>query len=81
MTTTQGTEQPQDLKVNLKTITAEDLLSRRANMVELFNLLDDSSRTELFLGSSEDREKKLASLRKRLQSVQQEVETLKSESD
>ncbi|QEU58707.1 Htl1 [Kluyveromyces lactis] len=81
MTTTQETEQPQDLKVNLKTITAEDLLSRRANMVELFNLLDDSSRTELFLGSSEEREKKLASLRERLQSVKQEVETLKSESD
>ncbi|CDO92007.1 unnamed protein product [Kluyveromyces dobzhanskii CBS 2104] len=78
MTTNQDTEKPQDFKVNLKTITAQELLSKRANMAELFNLLDDSSRTELFLGTAEERERKLASLKDRLQSAKKEVEALKS---
>lgn len=51
-------------KINLKTITAHQLLSQRERICELLNLLDDSKRFELIVGTSEQREQKLESLKK-----------------
>lgn len=79
MTSQERVGENQELKVNLKVITAQELLSRRANMVELFNLLDDSSRRELYVGTPEERAQKLESLKKRLETTKNEVEAQKRE--
>lgn len=65
-----------DSKVNLKTITAHELLSNRANVAELFNLLDDSERVELIHGTPQQREENLVALKQKLKSLTEETNSL-----
>ncbi|AGO12314.1 AaceriAEL046Wp [[Ashbya] aceris (nom. inval.)] len=60
-------------KINLKTITAHQVLSHREKMCELFQLLDDSKRHELIIGTVEQRERRLDEFRQRRDALRREL--------
>ncbi|AAS52639.1 AEL046Wp [Eremothecium gossypii ATCC 10895] len=60
-------------KINLKTITAHQVLSHREKMCELFQLLDDSERHELIIGTAEQRERRLNEFRERRDALRREL--------
>ncbi|AET37583.1 Htl1p Ecym_1349 [Eremothecium cymbalariae DBVPG len=62
-------------KINLKTITAHQVLSHRERMCELFQLLDDHKRHDLVVGTNERREKKLEAFKKRRDELRTELQT------
>ena len=48
-------------------------------MAELFNLLDDGERADLYIGSTNERQQKLANLKQKLRTVREEVQSLQQE--
>ncbi|AMD20627.1 HDL117Wp [Eremothecium sinecaudum] len=60
-------------KINLKTITAHQLLSHREKVCELFNLLDDSKRHELIIGTPEQRNRRLEAFKSRRDALRMEL--------
>lgn len=62
-----------ETKINLKTLTAQELLSKKQGMYELFQLLDDDDRHTLIMGDTKKQELKLNNLNHRLNALKQQL--------